>query len=264
MSDIVEVPDVDPILDDGQVEEVDGEAEGIDGPELNIDDFANHYVTVKVDGEDVRVPLSEAVAGYSRQADYTRKTQELAEQRQQLQWAAAIQQALDSNPAQTIDLLANHYGISKAEAKEMADDFGWADEISDPIESKMSELDKRIRAFEDQQAYVALEREIQSLQSKYGDDFVPAEVVAAAMAQGNNNLEAVYKQIAFDRVAAKAEAAKRLAADKKAQEKAVIESKKSANAVSGGSSAKGGGDEAGPIRSISDAWAAAKRQYGVS
>ena len=263
MSDIVEVPDVDPTEIGGQVDEVDGEATEVEAPELNIDDYADHYVTIKVDGEEVRVPLSEAMAGYSRQADYTRKTQELAEQRQQLQWASAIQQALDSNPAQTIDLLANHYGISRAEAKELADDYGWEQELADPYQAKMSELDQRIRAFEEQQAYAKLERDIQSLQDKYGDDFNPSEVVAAAMAQGTNNLEAVYKQTAFDRVAAKAEAAKRLAADKAAQEKEVIESKKSASTVSGGSSAKGGKDEVGPIRSISEAWAAAKKQYGA-
>jgi hypothetical protein len=265
VSDIVEVPDVDPTELGGQVDEVDGEASEADVPELNVDDFANHYVTVKVDGEDVKVPLSEAVAGYSRQADYTRKTQELAEQRQQLQWAAAIQQALDSNPSQTIDLLANHYGISRAEAKDLADDWSSdSDEWSDPLQTKMSELDNRIRAFEEQQAYAKLERDLQSLQDKYGDDFNASEVVATAMAQGTNNLEAVYKQIAFDRVAAKAEAAKRLASDKAAQEKEVIESKKAAATVSGGSSAKGGKEEVGPIRSISDAWAAAKKQYGVS
>lgn len=263
MSDIQEVHDIDP-TEGGQVGDVDGEASEADLAELNIDDFANHYVTIKVDGEDVKVPLSEALAGYSRQADYTRKTQELAEQRQQLQWAAAIQAALDNNPAQTIDLLANHYGISRAEAQKVADEFDWMGQEDDPMQSKMSELDTRIRAFEEQQAYAKLESDLRSLQNKYGDDFNPQEVVAAAMAQGNSNLEAVYKQIAFDRVAAKAEAAKKLAADKAAQEKAVIESKKAAAAVSGGSSAKGGSDDVGTIRSISDAWNAAKRQYGVS
>jgi len=222
-------------------------------------------VTVKVDGEDVRVPLSEAVAGYSRQADYTRKTQELAEQRQQLQWASAIQAALENNPAQTIDLLANHYGISRAEAKEMADDWSMdSDTWNDPVEAKMTELDKRIRAFEEQQAYAKLERDVQELQTKYGDDFNPQEVVAAAIAQGSSNLEAVYKQIAFDRVAAKAEAAKQLAVDKTAQQEKVIEAKRNAGVVSSGSSAKAAKDEAGPIRSVSDAWAAAKKQYGVS
>jgi hypothetical protein len=41
--------------------------------------------TVKVDGKDVTVKLSEALAGYQRTADYTRKTQEVALQRQQIE-----------------------------------------------------------------------------------------------------------------------------------------------------------------------------------
>lgn len=251
-----------PVEDDGQVAEVDG-AEDFDAPVLDVDEFADHYVTVKVDGEEVRVPLSEAVAGYSRQADYTRKTQELAEQRQQLQWASAIQAALENNPSQTIDLLASHYGISRAEAKEMADDWSTESEWVDPVDAKMSELDKRIRAFEEQQAYAKLERDVQALQSKYGEDFNPQEVVSTALAQGTTNLEAVYKQIAFDRVAAKAEAATKLASSKAAQEKEVIDAKRNAGVVSSGSSAKAAKDEVGPIRSISDAWNAAKRQYGA-
>jgi len=39
--------------------------------------------TIKVDGKDVEVTLDELQAGYSRQADYTRKSQVLAEQRKQ-------------------------------------------------------------------------------------------------------------------------------------------------------------------------------------
>lgn len=263
MSDFDNVHEDSPVAEDGQVAEVDG-AEDVDAPILNIDEFADHYVTVKIDGEEMRVPLSEAVAGYSRHADYTRKTQELAEQRQQLQWASAIQAALENNPAQTIDLLASHYGISRAEAKEMADEWSFEDSWSDPVEAKMSELDKRIQAFEEQQAYAKLEKDLQALQTKYGEDFNAQEVVSAALAQGTSNLEAVYKQIAFDRVAAKAEAATKLAASKAAQEKEVIEAKRNASVVSSGSSAKAAKDEVGPIRSISDAYLAAKRQYGIS
>jgi len=39
--------------------------------------------TVKVDGEELQVPYEELVKGYSRQADYTRKTQQLSQERQQ-------------------------------------------------------------------------------------------------------------------------------------------------------------------------------------
>ena len=54
--------------------------------------------SVKVDGEEMEVSLDELVNGYSRQSDYTRKTQELASQRDQMaqmqqQWATEISQA---------------------------------------------------------------------------------------------------------------------------------------------------------------------------
>jgi hypothetical protein len=263
LSEIFDVPDVDP-TEGGQVGEVDDESLGSAAPELPVDEYADHYVTVKVDGEEVRVPLNEALAGYSRQADYTRKTQELAQQRQELQWANAIREALDNNPAQTIDLLAKHYGISHAEAKQMSDDFGFGDDWSTPADTKVQDLEKRISAFEQRQAYEELERTVASLQQKYGEDFDANEVIAVALANNIDNLEAAYKQVAFDRVAARAEAAKKVASDKVAQEKAIVDSKRSAPAVAGGSSAKGGGDDVGAIRSISDAWAAAKRQWGIS
>ena len=263
MSNIFDVPDVDP-TDCGQVGEVDDGSLGSDAPELAVDDYADHYVTVKVDGEDVRVPLNEALAGYSRQADYTRKTQELAQQRQELQWANAIREALDNDPAQTIDLLSRHYGISHAEAKQMSEDFDFGSDWSTPDDSKMINLEKRIAAFEQKQAYEELERTVVALQNKYGEDFDANEVISVALAKNIDDLEAAYKQVAFDRVAARAQVAQKVASDKVAQEKAIVDSKRSAPAVAGGSSAKGGGEDVGAIRSISDAWAAAKRQYGIS
>jgi hypothetical protein len=49
-------------------------------------------VTIKVDGKDVEVTIDELKKGYQRQADYTRKTMEVAEQRKQAD--AERQQAL--------------------------------------------------------------------------------------------------------------------------------------------------------------------------
>ena len=42
---------------------------------------------VKIDGEEQEVPLEELLKGYQRQADYTRKTQKIAEERRKLQEA---------------------------------------------------------------------------------------------------------------------------------------------------------------------------------
>lgn len=58
-------------------------------------------VTVKIDGKDIELPLSELKNGYQRQADYTRKTQEVAEIRKattaEQQAAAQERQAYASN-----------------------------------------------------------------------------------------------------------------------------------------------------------------------
>jgi len=77
------------------------------------DEYADKPVKLTVDGEEIEVPLSEALSGYQRQADYTRKTQELAEQRRQVQFAAALQEALQNDPASTVELLSQHYGVNQ-------------------------------------------------------------------------------------------------------------------------------------------------------
>lgn len=58
-------------------DEDDADAEDGEQIELPLDAL----VTVKVNGKDAQVPLKEAIAGYQRQADYSRKTMELAEAR---------------------------------------------------------------------------------------------------------------------------------------------------------------------------------------
>ena len=74
---------------DMESESVEVEASNPDG--LSVDDLVDQNqaeesqtpgtYTIKVDGKDVEVTLDELQAGYSRQADYTRKSQVLAEQR---------------------------------------------------------------------------------------------------------------------------------------------------------------------------------------
>lgn len=55
--------------------------------------------TVRVGGQDVQVSMDEMRNGYMRQADYTRKTQELAQQRQQLeQQRQMLMQQMANNP----------------------------------------------------------------------------------------------------------------------------------------------------------------------
>ena len=52
-------------------------------PEVETQPEDDPIVTVKIDGKDVEVKLSELKNGYQRQADYTRKTMEVAEKRKE-------------------------------------------------------------------------------------------------------------------------------------------------------------------------------------
>jgi hypothetical protein len=60
---------------------------------------------VKVDGEEVEVPLDELLKGYSRTADYTRKTQAIAEARKVAEAEAAQAREERQRYAQTLQVL---------------------------------------------------------------------------------------------------------------------------------------------------------------
>ena len=232
-------------------------------PVLSVEEYSNHRVPIKLDGEDLEVPLSEALAGYQRQADYTRKTQELAQQKEQFQFATALQSALDNDPAATIDLLSKHYGISRQAVSEMIADGEDFDSL-DPTEQKYRELDKRLASFEDYQSKQEIEREVQRLKSKY-EDFNINEVVTAALRLNSTDLEGTYKQIAFDKMMAKAELERQAREVQQQKENSLLESKRQASVVSGGSSATASttSESFEPITSVAEAWAAAKRSMGA-
>ena len=258
MSDTNIDPEVNPI-ENGQVEntEVKGTEAEVDYFDWN--DYGDKHVKVSVSGEEIGVPLKEALAGYQRQSDYTQKTQELAEQRREMQYAQAIQQALDNDPAGTIQLLQNHYGMNQQDESLDDDDL-----FADPMEQQYRTLDSRIRAFEEVQEMQKLERTIESLKSRYGADFDANEVVAQALATGSNDLESTYKQVAFDRIYNSNRANSEFTSKKEAEEKLALELKRSASVVSGGSSARGTSTGSGQISSLRDAWDSAKQELGIS
>lgn len=67
---------------------------------------------VLVGGKEEKVTLEELTKGYQRQADYTRKTQELSAQRQQLAQMEQLAKALELNPQQTLVALAGALGVN--------------------------------------------------------------------------------------------------------------------------------------------------------
>lgn len=67
--------------DEGDEEEADEDAEDEEDDDSDEDPDEEPTFKVKVDGEEVEVSQSELLAGYSRQADYTRKAMALADER---------------------------------------------------------------------------------------------------------------------------------------------------------------------------------------
>ena len=221
---------------------------------LDPTEFADRHVRLKVDGEEVSVPLSEALAGYSRQADYTRKTQALAEREREAQFGMTLAQALQNNPAETLRILQDRYAAQE-QPEEQPD---WTD---DPVESRLREYDERLAHWEQQQAAQELRVAVGVLQQRYGDEFNPQEVVAEAARQERIDLEAVYKEMAFDRYWQGQQAAR---AAMSAEEAARVESKTQASTIHQGNGANNtvASDVTPSFPTIEEAFVAAKQQLG--
>lgn len=197
----------------GQVESPDqSEAPQPAGPEyLDIDDqIANRHVRVKVDGEEISVPLSEAIQGYQRQAAFTRHSQELAEQRREHEDALRLHQAMQQNPGLTIQVLASRAGMSIEDylglspQQRAAADAQPEPEFDDPLEREI---------YVERQARLALEQRIAQreadeqlrgavygLQQQYGlnDEQIRAVVgQTMQMGLGIDYLPVVYQAMAF-------------------------------------------------------------------
>ena len=230
-----------------------GEAPVVAQDYFTWDEYADRPVKLNIAGEEIDVPLKEALAGYQRQADYTRKTQELSEQRKQVQFGSALQEALQNDPKSTLELLKQHYGLEEQQSSE--------DELLlDPTEKQYRQLESRMKAFEQQKALNDLEKTVESLSRKYGDAFDADEVIAKALATGNSNLEAVYKQTAFDRIFEQNVTANQVKAKKADDEKAIVQAKREATVVSKGASARSADVSSKPVTTLRDAFELAKKQ----
>ena len=89
-----EEPEASETVEDDAEGEVDDEEEGSDDEPEKKEDASEDdkpVVTVEIDGKPIELTKSEIQSGYLRQADYTRKTQALAEERKQ--YHAVVQQA---------------------------------------------------------------------------------------------------------------------------------------------------------------------------
>lgn len=221
---------------------------------LDLTEYGDFTVPVKVAGEERFVPLREAVSGYMMQADYTRKSQEVADLRKKASQAEAIWDAIQRDPNGTIRLLAEEFGVSTAAAQRMVDDM---DFDSDSVAPQVTALESKLRALEQREQRRELDRQLAGLHDRYGD-FDDDELLSFAMKEGIQSVDAAYKAMAFEKVAAEREELSR----SKAREAEVLESKRSAAFVEGGSTRTNVNavQAEGRAKSIRDAFLRAKQE----
>jgi len=164
--------------------------------------------TIKVDGEQHQVSLEELQDGYQRQADYTRKTQELADERRRLQQAEAIVSSLENNPAETLNALGEAFGLvaqPPAPMRNTNDDW-YDDEEPQQVDAtamRVSELEYRLAQQDRLARRNNIEKQVHSLKDQYGD-FDSTELFQHALRHKIGNLEAALTHMRFGEVSDKA------------------------------------------------------------
>ena len=153
--------------------------------------------TIKVDGAESEVTLGELQQGYQRQADYTRKTQELASERQRLEQAEAIVSALEADPQGALTALSTAFGIEDTRSVSSTDE--WADE-PDPTEQRIASLEARVASQSQTARKQALEKEVSVLHEKYGE-FDADALYRHALSNRIPNLDAAYAHMNFGSLA---------------------------------------------------------------
>jgi hypothetical protein len=231
------------------------ESAAVDSPELPITEpTETSGYTVKVDGEQHQVSLEELQSGYQRQADYTRKTQELASERQRLQQAETIVSALEADPQGTLAALGNALGVADSPVPQ-DDVSSWEDE--DPTAQRVAHLEAQVARQAQTHRKQALDKEVSRLKGQYGN-FDEQVLFKHALDNKIANLEAAYTHMNFNGLAGYA--------GKLQRDQETLEAKRGGAPVEGGKTVQQGTVVDGSpkkVTSLREAFALAKQELGT-
>lgn len=166
--------------------------------------FSNHLVKLKVGGEDVELPLSEALKGAMRQQDYTRKTQELAEEKRKLHQADALAAMLEADPVGTLKQLSDIYDVDPVQ--------GFAPIERSPEEQAFRTQQRALQAQQQSLAQQRINLEIAQIQAEHGDFDIMA--TAAYAKDRGLDLPTAYKLMRYEEDRKSADAESRNAANR--------------------------------------------------
>jgi len=169
-----EVESTEETQDESLEEEPEEEEESVEEEEESegSDDEAEEDLlyAVTVNGEEVEVSLDELMKGYSRQSDYTKKTQEISEQRKQFQTSAERHEAemsqIRNERQQYVQTLQNIIEGSTQSLDKFVDVDWETLKATNPIEY----VTKREEYREMQEKIQAIQHEQVAVQSKQSED----------------------------------------------------------------------------------------------
>ena len=127
-----------------------------------------HKFVWQINGQDVELTEAEVRDGWLRQQDYTRKTQELAQQREQVKQAQIIYEALQANPAEVLEVLR----------AELLGDSDSDNTPPNPLEQRLAEHEAFIA---EQRQNAELQAEIAQVKAKFGADLNVDELMLYAV-----------------------------------------------------------------------------------
>lgn len=214
--------------------------------------------TVKVDGQEIEVTLDELRNGYSRQQDYTRKTQELAAERARLAELEALRTAMDRDPIAVVKAIADAYGLDLMGQQGSDEDF----EPEDPVQAKLREFEEWKAQQEAREVQAQIDRTVDRLKGAHGE-FNENELFAFAVQHRISDLDVAYRAWNYERVMSEAAQLKQQA--KAAEDAKRTDAKRAASVVSGGAGTQPGSTKAAPksFSTMEEAWNLAKAQLGI-
>lgn len=230
---------------------------------LDLSQYGDYQVPVKVGGEERYVPLSEAVSGYMMQSDYTQKTQQLAQEAAALEDARLIANALETDPTAAIDILMDVYGYTKAEATdavaEATEGEGEAS-ATDPLAQRLDSVEQRFQEMDRQAAEAEVRQDLERISSETG---IPSEeLLRFALDNGIPDLDIALSH--YMRV--KSEAAEQYQAELQAAEEKRTAEKREASFISGGANTQAGAvtEHVEKPKTLIEAGRLAMQQLGIT
>lgn len=206
--------------------------------------------TIKVDGETREVTETELITGFQKGENYTRKTQELAEERKALRDKARLGEAWQADPQGTARILNAQLGWNISDGTSNPETDEYLSDEQKQIQQLQARIDAAEAAAENAQRQQNMDRQLSKVHEEFGD-FDEEQVLQHAISNGIGTIRAAYLDMNADLIkkgstVAQAESAKQ----------AVIEAKKEAQIVSrtAPNAAGAGGNVVEQPSDVREAW----------